>query len=69
MFSQLNEMIARQQSIDLNQRMERLYVPADLAKKTGSLRHLFAAFRRWFMRTGAVGAQRRQRATHGPAIS
>ena len=69
MFNQLNEMIARQQSIDLNQRLERLYVPADPAEKTGNRRDLFAAFRRWFLRAGTVGAQRRSIIRHGRNVA
>ena len=67
MFDPLGEMIIRQRTVELNERLDRLYVPLDPEQDTRRMRFLLAALSGWPMRTSAAYVQPDRRATHGVA--
>ncbi len=66
-FSQLDEIIIRQRTVELNKRLDRLYVLANPGKEASGTRFTLAALRGWLTRMGAVLEQRDRRAAHGTA--
>lgn len=50
MFYLLDETIIRQRVMELNKRLDRLYVPADLGEETHGVRLSLPALRGWLMR-------------------
>ncbi len=65
MFNQFDEMIIRQRTVELNRRLDRLYVPADLGEKTRGARLSFGALRGWLTRASTARVQRGRSAAHG----
>ncbi len=67
MLSQLDEMVIRQRYADLNERLERLYVPIDEGDKNRTSRLSITNLRRWLAHAGANRLQRHTRVAHGTA--
>ena len=64
MINQLEEMIIRQRTVELNNRLDRLYVPPDPEKETHGARFSLAALRvlGWLTHAGAALEPRSQSA-------